>query len=293
MNSILSLIIVPFKLPDWVNFNEDRIMHNKHKFLKHILKRYYKTRHWYHLSNYPVMAEIILKNQYRIDASVYANPSPLLTKLIIETFTPLYHKLRYLILNTNPELADFIISHKSKFKSGQWVDIFRNPNPGLTEFIKEHYTIKYRRLLIVNTNPELAEMILSEIHGSEHFSKEEVSRNSNPGLTNYLQTVGSSNCNTNPELASIIIKNHDDIKVIYQNSNVGLTDFILSNPPKSQTLWNALAANANPPRESAERSALASNTNPKLEKFIYDNRDKIEIGSRHYLASNRYIFKKI
>ena len=64
---------------------------------------------------------------------------------------------------------------------------------------------------------------------------------------------------------------------VYENSNVGLTDFILSNPPPTALSWNRLALN----------------TNPGLEKFIYENKNRISKDSLYNLASNRYIFKKI
>ena len=258
MKSILSLIIVPFKLPGWIDGDEIKFMYNKHRFLKHYLKRHYKNRDWSHMSGCPLMAEMILQNENEIHPTLFANPNPLLTDLIIKSFKSRPEERDSLAENTNPELAKLIISQESKFDLFSWRSIFRNSNPGLTEFIKRNYnTAEGTYYLSANANPELTELILF-----------------NPQISHYLITQ-----NPNPELAPIILKRINKVwsASFYENSNICLTDYILRNPPNETDDWNI----------------LAKNTNSKLEKFIYDNKNKISPHYLHYLASNRYIFEPV
>ena len=253
-------------------------MDNTHPFTKQYLRRNYRKFDSFYVNNHPVMAEIILQDRSIISTGLFANSSPLLTKLIIELFEPTPGKVYYLTMNTNPELSDFIILQESNFDFCCWRNIVRNPNPGLTEFIKKHYQkVEDLHYLNSNTNPELAKLILSRIVDTESLFK-----NPNTGLTNYLYISRFANIelNTNPGLAPAIINRviYESLTHnIYQNSNIGLTDYILSHPPRLPGDW----------------SALAANTNPKLERFIYNNKDKIRDDYLHYLASNRYIFEHV
>ena len=279
MDTILKLIIIPFKLPRWIENDNYNLMDNKHKFLKHYLKRYYKNNNWLlYMCRSPIMADEILNRRCPIVLSLFANPSPILTKLIIEKFK--LGGLRYLTKNTNPELAKFIISHKNNFNNECWSNVFGNHNSGLTEFIKEnHSQIKYPCNLYLdsNTNPELAELVLSSLNPTDSLAE-----NPNPGLTKYLHSSGLLRVdnNTNPELAPVIIErilNGCPIRDIYKNSNDGLVLFILYNLPKEKKDWNE----------------MVKNTNPAFEKYIYDNRDKISPHYLHYLAKNKYIFEPV
>ena len=281
MNSILSLIIVPFKLPEWIDPSNRKIMDNKHPYTKHYLARNYKKIDQFYTWGHPAMAEIILKNPDECILSIFKNPSPKLTKLIMKNFKPNWSNLVHLAENTNPELAKLIISQKDYYiDKTYWISILKNPNPGMTEFIKEIYhSVCYPYPLYINsnTNPELAEFILSNLNITDYLAE-----NPNPGLTKFLYNSDLSRVdnNTNPELAPVIIErilNGDIVHDVYNNSNIGLTGFILSNPPTNQEDWDS----------------LATNTNPGLEKFIYDNRYKIGFNCLHYLASNRNIFTPI
>lgn len=271
MNSILKLIIVPFKLPKYINSCNSDIMNNKHPYIKHYLTRNYCKFSSVALNEHPIMAELILKKQIIFDPSRFSNPSPLLTKFLIKEFKLTPSNLYYLTLNNNPELAEFIILKKNHFNNKCWCNIGGNSNPGLTNFIRENYFIHRKNYrLSSNTNPEIADLILLD-----PYPTFELSTNPNTGLTNFLlNSTISVKYNTNPALAPLIMSLTPPV---YENSNVGLTDFILSNPPTTALSWNRLALN----------------TNPGLEKFIYENKNRISEDSLYNLASNRYIFKKI
>jgi hypothetical protein len=275
MNSILKLIIVPFKLPKWIISSDVKIMDNPHPFTKQFVMRYYCQFDWISICIHPIMAEVILKNKSELKPTLFANPSPLLTELIIEKFELTLGNLYWLTTNINPKLAKFIISHRNNFDAKCWNNIMKNPNPELTEFIKNFYQVCADRSFInSNTNPELAELILSISAFTDTFYM-----NPSPGLTDFLVKYPRllSN-NTNPDLAPIIIKvNGEKYKqVIYKNSNIGLTDFIINNPPQN----------------NYERCLLMDNRNPKLAKLIYDNKRRIE-GDWNYLGINKYIFEPV
>jgi hypothetical protein len=232
------------------------------------------------------MAEIILKNKDKIVSSIFGNSSLLLTELIVEKFEPTLDNLYYLTMNTNPKLAKLIISQKEFFGEVGWFHVAQNPNTGLTEFIKENYhMVNYEKPFNLypyplkrNINPELAELILSDGKITESLLD-----NPNPGLTKFLSNLpyyAIGDYNTNPELAPLIIQKNrgwNRIREIYINSNVGLTEFIINNPPCGRRDWRA----------------LSTNNNPKLEKFIYDNLKKIDTEDLFNLAANRYILKGI
>ena len=276
MDTILSLIIVPFKLPDWINPNDRRLMVNPHPFTKQYLMQNYNRFSWNVTCIHPIMAEVILKNKNELRSTVFSNPSPLLTELIVEKFEPTPENLHYLTTNINPKLAKFIISQKDNFDFKCWNNVMKNSNPELTEFIKEFHQIHNdRRFISSNTNPKLAELIMSISEFNDTLFI-----NPNPGLTDFLSKLNPSlfSTNTNPDLAPLIIKlNGEKYKrAIYATSNIGLTDFIISNPPQNSQEWGL----------------LITNRNPKLDRLVYDNRGKFE-EYRHNLARNRYIFEPV
>ncbi len=272
------MIIIPFKLPKWIAPDNYDIMDNSHPFTEHYLKRNY--REFVRLADHPEMTEIVLHDSDAVVPYLFGNPSPLLTKLIMKKFD--IKGLHYLTANTNPDLAEFIISHKHNFDDDCWNNISKNSNKGLTEFIKTSHQID-RHYLNMNTNPEL---IISNSYISTDFFA-----NSNPKLTNrvnnFSQYITLFRCfysidialleiNTNPELVHLILLFHShcgESCLLY--SNIGLTDYILNNPPTTDSNWNRLAIN----------------NNPLLEKFIFDNRDKIS--KKQYLSRNRHIFIKL
>jgi len=219
MRSILSLIIAPFKLPNWIEPNNPRLMLNRHPYVKKFVVKHYDNFDWCDISIQPVMADVILQNKHRaISSYLFQNPSPKLTDLIKIKFTPVL--LAELATNTNPELAELIMSNKNRFNPQCWANIGKNPNPGLTKFIIENYPINIKQLYLI-------------------------------GKMTYD--------NTNPELAPYIIK-------------------LLA---KRKTQFNE------------DWKHISSNTNYGLEKFIYDNHDKLSRKDLRNLASNRYIVEKI
>lgn len=283
------IIIIPFKHYErfeWIKPNNCGIMDNKHPHIKYYLRQNYHNFEWKDICSHPAMAEIILKNKDKIVSSIFGNSSLLLTELIVEKFEPTLDNLYYLTMNTNPKLAKLIISQKEFFGEVGWFHVAQNPNTGLTEFIKENYhMVNYEKPFNLypyplkrNINPELAELILSDGKITESLLD-----NPNPGLTKFLSNLpyyAIGDYNTNPELAPLIIQKNrgwNRIREIYINSNVGLTEFIINNPPCGRRDWRA----------------LSTNNNPKLEKFIYDNLKKIDTEDLFNLAANRYILKGI
>ena len=111
-------------------------MDNTHPFLKQYLRRNYRRFSSVALNEYPIMAELILKKQTIFNPSVFSNPSPLLTKFLIKEFKITPSNLYYLTLNTNPELAEFIILKKNHFDNKCWCNISGNSNSGLANFIR-------------------------------------------------------------------------------------------------------------------------------------------------------------
>jgi hypothetical protein len=120
MKSILSLIILPFKLPKWVN---NKILDNSHRFTKHYIRRNYKK---YKL-NHPIMAESILEHGL-MSTELFQNPSPLLTELILLKYTYTPENLYNLTSNTNPLLAKLITSQSDKYCIRCWHSISQNCN---------------------------------------------------------------------------------------------------------------------------------------------------------------------
>ena len=166
--------------------------------------------------------------------------------------------------NPNPKIARLIMKHPN------WYNIGSNPNIGLTKFIIKNKNKVILSQLRLNTNPGLAELIIS--YGYDKI----LCGNSNPGLTEFLKSqpkheldyylLGS---NPNPALVPIMkYYNHD-------NPNPGLTDIILRQVPKAIM---QIEEGDNPKlaefAEFAELeiesnvSLLSENTNPKLAKLI-------------------------
>ena len=113
----------------------------------------------------PDLAEFILSGS--VSETIFSNPNPGLTKFIMEHYK---HENRYqLIRNTNPLLADLIksIAKDTEYNVYIWKSIAANPNPGLTEIIK-NIPSSYFDYLATNTNPELYDYI-KEKCAEEHY----------------------------------------------------------------------------------------------------------------------------
>ena len=255
MESIVSLIIVLFKLPKWIEPNNPRLMLNRHPYVKRFVVKHYDNFDWCDISIQPVMADVILQNKHRaISSYLFQNPSPKLTDLIKIKFTPVL--LAELATNTNPELAELIMSNKNKFNQQCWANIGKNPNPGLTKFIIENYPTNIKPLyLIANPNPELASLIMAN-----KIRCYDLVNNSNPGLTDLIISIG---------------------RMTYDNTNPKLAPYIMRLLSRRKIQFNE------------DLKYISSNTNHGLEKFIYDNRDKLSLEYFGNLASNRYIVEKI
>ena len=152
-----------------------------------------------------------------------------------------------------------------------------NPNPGLTKFILDHEHLVDFEELSINTNPNLADLI---IRNSSKLNKYKIINNPNPGLTEFLinsihyfsTTYYYTTCkNTNPGLAEDII-NNTDMRFIIENSNTGLTEFIKKNFRPEYTKY--LLMNTNPLLADLiiefcnDSTEVSSNRNPGLTEYI-------------------------
>jgi hypothetical protein len=223
MNSIIGLIVAPNYTIDDVDY--DCLSKNPN----------------------PKIARLIMKhpNWYNIGS----NPNIGLTKFIIKNKDKVI--LSQLRLNTNPGLAELIISY------GYDKILCGNSNPGLTEFLKSQpkHELDYY-LLSLNSNPALVPLMKYYSHA-----------NPNPGLTNIVIKTGINilllSKNTNPKLAKLIIEHHYclDWYEISRNSNPGLTEFIIDNLRKLDLI------------------TLAENRNPELTDFILKHATTIDFSN--------------
>ena len=112
-----------------------------------------------------------------------SNTNPLLTGLILELL-PTYNNnkelfinpnfeltefscVNYLLMNTNPKLADLIIQFSNWYYIrgiSVWDRISGNSNTGLIDFILSHPDKVNYIALSTNTNPLLAELIIKNEH---------------------------------------------------------------------------------------------------------------------------------
>ena len=157
----------------------------------------------------PMLTKFIRKHQHHIIHHMTNNTNPALADLIIKYCNETNESC---FSNPNVGLTDYIINSPESVID--YVDLSRNKNPMLTEFIIASYEKLNKQLLCWNENPALVELIMLEPHW------EKISENPNTGLT------------------EIIINNPDkvDYNRLSYNTNRKLIPFMHTHAAKLNTL---------------------------------------------------------
>jgi len=135
------------------------------------------------------LTDYLIENRSNLQDTIFYNSNPGLTDLIISLDRPGVEHLECLVNNTNPLLADYIMSKENDFTEQQWYFLSMNNNPGLTNLlIRNPNKVDYYGIS-GNNNPGLTEFILENLG---KLDKDRLANNTNPRLKSHVKLASAN-----------------------------------------------------------------------------------------------------
>ena len=209
--------------------------------------------------------------KYGINGNICGNNSPLLTNKILE----LKIVDEDLFLNTNPELAGFILDN---IKRSVMPELSSNPNPRLTKFLIENEDKIDFDELSKNTNKKLEHLI---IKNKAKVNVEHIDNNRGFNSAKWLEFVFELKRQKN--YISPVKKKLKFWTYISKNNSPSKTQFIINNEKRLDL--DALSENNNPEltdliiklESKINYKILSRNTNKKLLPLMMKNHHKLDL----------------